>query len=67
MSETVKYLCGTGLEMQSSCEEAVLDKRECRTNIWKRIRKHQGSPEIVNGLLNDSADNRTLVEEGELS
>ena len=53
--------------MQSSCEEAVLDKRECRTNIWKRVRKHQGSPEIVNGLLNDSADDRTLVEEGELS
>ena len=63
----VKYLRSTGLEMQSSCEEAVLDKCECQTNIWKCIHKHQGSLEIVNGLLNDSTDDRMLVEEGELS
>ena len=67
MSESVQHLCGTGLETYSSREEAVFDKCECWTYIRKCIRKHQSGPEIVNCLLYDSTDNRTLAKEWQFS
>ena len=67
MSELVKQLHGTRLEIQSSIEKAVLDKHEWWTNIWKCVSKQQHSPKLFNCLLDDSMNNRVLVKEQKLS
>ena len=66
MLESLKHLRRTRLEAQRRIEQTVLNKRESIANIRERIGEHQGSPQIVDRLLNDCTDNGTLAKKCEL-